>query len=169
MTLWQRLFHRKRLERQLESEIEFHLQQQVRDYMASGMTEQEARRRARLAFGGVDHIKEDCREVRAFSVLETTLQDAFYALRITRKSWVFSTLVVLSLALVIGANTAIFTLIDAVMWRTLPVKDPETLLLAGFTQVRPPEYGLRIAQPVLLPGPSRSLGHSCRLICPVQR
>ena len=139
-------WRRRRFERQLDAELQFHLDQQIRDYMASGMTEQEARRKARLAFGGVDHIKQDCREVRVFSVLETTLQDSFYALRIMRKNWMFSAVVVLSLALGIGANTAIFTLIDAVMWRTLPVKDPATLLLAGFTQGGPPEYGFTYKQ-----------------------
>jgi hypothetical protein len=128
MTLWRRLFQRRRLEHQLDSELQFHLEQQVRDYVETGMSESEARRKAGMNFGGIESIKEDCREVRAISFIEVTAQDIRYAARSMRKSPLFSLVVVLSLALGIGANTAIFSLIDAVTWRMLPVKDPENSL-----------------------------------------
>jgi putative ABC transport system permease protein len=146
MTLWRRLFQRRRLEHQLDSELQFHLEQQVRDYIKTGMSESEARRKAGVLFGGVETIKEDCREVRSISFVETTAQDIRYATRSLRKSPPFSIVVMLSLALGIGANTAIFSLIDAVMWRMLPVKDPESLLYVGRTEDGIPQTGFTYRQ-----------------------
>lgn len=146
MNWWRRLFNRDRSERQLNAELQFHLEEQVRDYVQAGMSESEARRKARLAFGAVDGIREDCREAQSLFLMESTLQDLRYSVRGMRKSWVFTSVVVVSLALGIGANTAIFTLIDAVMWRMLPVRDPDTLLVAGYTQGSPPEYGFTYKQ-----------------------
>jgi predicted permease len=80
-------------------------------------------------------------QARAFAALETTLFDLRNSVRVMRKSWVFSAVVVLSLGLGIGANTAIFTLIDTVMWRMLPVKDPQNLLLVGRTVNGNPQTG----------------------------
>jgi predicted permease len=146
MTLWRRLFQRRKLEHQLDRELQFHLEQQVRDYVQSGMSEADARRKAVIGFGGLETIKEDCREIRTISFLETTVQDVRYAARSLRRGLVFSTVVVLSLALGIGANTAIFSLIDAVMWRMLPVKDPENLLYVGRTEDGVPQTGFTYRQ-----------------------
>ena len=81
-------------------------------------------------------MKEEARQARGQRLVESVARDVAYALRVLRKSPGFTTAVVFSLALGIGANTAIFTLMDAVMWRMLPVKDPEGLLVAGRQQRR---------------------------------
>jgi predicted permease len=146
MTLWRRLFGRRRLEQQLDKELQLHLDRQVRDNIAAGMSEDEACRKASLAFGGMDGVKEECRDVRTSSLIDSTAQDFRYAMRLIRKNWAFSFVVVLSLALGIGANIAIFTLIDAVMWRMLPVKDPQNLLVAGRTENEVPARGFTYAQ-----------------------
>jgi hypothetical protein len=70
---------RRRLERQLDAELQFHLEQQVRDYVAAGLTDEEARRKARLLFGGLDQVREECREVRGIALFETVLQDLRFA------------------------------------------------------------------------------------------
>jgi predicted permease len=146
MTLWRRLFRRRKLEQQLDRELAFHFEQQVRDNVKAGMSEDAARREARLTFGPVDEAKEECRDVQRIPLLESTLQDVCYAVRAMRRTWLFSAVVVLSLGLGIGANTAIFTLIDAVMWRMLPVKNPETLLAVGRTENGNPAGGYTYQQ-----------------------
>src|SRR5262245_44672133 len=110
MTLWRRLFQRRKLERQLDSELRFHFEQQVRDYINTGMSESEARRKAGVNFGGIEAIKEECREVRRISLLEDVAQDVRFATRSMLRSPLFSVVVVLSLALGIGANSAMFSL-----------------------------------------------------------
>ena len=95
------------------------------------MTREEATRRARLEFGGHEQLKEEIRDARGVNLIETLFQDIRYGLRILGRTPVISCVAVLSLALGIGANTAIFSLIDTVMLRMLPVQKPEEL-----TQVR---------------------------------
>jgi hypothetical protein len=87
----------------------------------------EARRRTRQAMGGLEQVKEECRDARGVTMFESTLRDLQYGARQLRKSPAFAAVVVASLALGIGANTAIFTLIDSVLLRSLPVDDPERL------------------------------------------
>jgi predicted permease len=122
------LFRRKRAEARLDAEILFHIETQIRDHIAAGMTPEEARRRARLAFGGPEQIKEECRDARGVRWLEDLLHDLRYASRTLRRSPAFTAVAILSLALGIGANTAIFSLIDAVMLRMLPVEEPARLV-----------------------------------------
>lgn len=123
-----RLFNRNRAEQQLDAELQFHLEQQVQDLVDSGMSEQEARRKARLTFGGLDHIREECRDTRSTALIAALIQDVRYAFRTFAKSRAFTVTAVLSIALGIGANTAIFTLMDALFWRWLPVRDPQDLV-----------------------------------------
>src|SRR5215831_2314393 len=110
----------------VDRELRYHFDRLVREYIATGMDPDEAQRRTRLEFGGVEQIKEECRDVRG-RWLEDFGKDLRYSVRTLRRSP--GLVAVVSLALGIGANTAIFSLINAVMLRTLPVKEPERLVM----------------------------------------
>lgn len=129
MNWFRRVFQKKRQEAQLQKELQEHLERQVADYMRFGLREAEARRKARLTFGGVEQVKEECRDARGTVWLESTLQDLHLAFRSLRKSPGFTFTALCTLALGIGANTAIFQLLDAVRLRSLPVPDPQSLAL----------------------------------------
>jgi predicted permease len=131
MSWLQRLFARKQLERDLDKELRFHFETQVAEKVQAGIPATEARRLTRLEFGGIDQVKEDCRESRGTLGVESILQDLRYALRQLRKSPAFALIAIVSLALGIGANTAIFTLLNAIMLRPLPVQNPGELVLFG--------------------------------------
>jgi predicted permease len=127
MGLLSRLFHRRNQDTQLDSELRFHVEQQTADNIAAGMNPDEARRCALAQFGGLEYVKEECREARGTHFIDTLLQDVRFAFRILRKTPLITAIALLSLALGIGANTAVFSLIDAVVLRMLPVEAPEQL------------------------------------------
>ena len=131
MTWLRRLFSRKQLERDLDKELRFHFESQVADKVRSGIPEPEARRLTRLEFGGIDQIKEDCRERRGTMGFESLVQDLRYGLRQLRNSPGFTLTAVITLALGMGATTAIFTLVQGVLERSLPVADPSALYRIG--------------------------------------
>jgi predicted permease len=131
MSWLHRLFARKRMEIDLDKELRFHFESQVADKVRSGIPESEARRLTRLEFGGIEQIKEDCRGSLGTLWLESLVQDVRYGIRQLRNSPGFSLIAIVSLALGIGANTAIFTLLNAILLRPLPVQKPGELLLFG--------------------------------------
>src|SRR5262245_37360477 len=122
------LFFRKRAEMDLKDELEFHLEMQARKNLRSGIDEQGAKRQALAKFGGVDRFSEECRDQRGVNLIESAIQDVRYALRQFRRSRVFTTVAVLSLGLGIGANTALFTVIDTLYFRKVPVRQAEDLV-----------------------------------------
>jgi predicted permease len=111
----------------MSEEMRFHLASRVDDLVASGMPRVEATRRARLEFGAIEAVKEECRQARGLRVLDELRQDLRYAVVSLRRSPAFAGAAVLSLALGIGANTAIFSLIDGLLLRSLPVDRPDRL------------------------------------------
>jgi ABC-type antimicrobial peptide transport system permease subunit len=128
MTWWRRLWLRKKMEEELEKELRFHLDQHTADLIAQGLDPEEARRLARLALGGPEQVKEQCRDARGIRWLEDLLQDLRYGMRMLLKSPAFTLAAILSLAIGIGANTAIFSVINAVLWRPLPYPHSERLM-----------------------------------------
>lgn len=131
MTWLSRLLRRNRVEAQLDAELRDHLERQAADYVGAGMSTPEARRRAALELGGLEQVKELCRDARGTRWIEDLVQDLRYGARLCAKGPSFTIVATLTLALGIGANTAIFTLIHAVMLRPLPVRAPEELVAVG--------------------------------------
>jgi predicted permease len=128
--VWHRmraLFRRNAVERELDEEVRFHVEQLVEQYVESGLPREEARRRARLEFGGIEQAKEQCRDARGVNLIEGLIQDLGYGLRMLRKNPGFTTVAVVTLALGIAVNTAIFTAFDALVLRPWQVKDPDRL------------------------------------------
>jgi predicted permease len=124
MNLWRRRFRKNNREHDLDIELRSHVDQQVQDYRKAGLSEPEARRRARLDFGALDEIKEECRDARPTHWIETVWKDALYGIRVLKASPAFTITAVLSLALGIGVNTAVFTLLHVALWKALPVRHP---------------------------------------------
>jgi predicted permease len=123
------LFAENQQDHELKEELRTHLEMLVEEKRRQGMSEDEARRAAGLHFGSIAQTEEAYREGRGLNFVHTVLQDLRYALRMLRRTPGFTAVIVVSLGLGIGANTAIFSAIDAVMLRTLPVEDPERLVM----------------------------------------
>jgi putative ABC transport system permease protein len=123
------LLRKEQVEEEMDAEMRFHLLMLTRENIARGMTPERASREARRRFGRLEHIKDAAREIKGGGMLETLLQDARYGARILVKSPVFAAVAVLTLAVGVGANTAIFSVVNAVLLKSLPYHNSGRLVL----------------------------------------
>ena len=130
MNWLRRSFHKSRAESELDKELRFHIEQQIANNVAAGMSPEEARRHAQLEFGGIDRVKEDVRDTRWEFHLENLFRDLQYALRSLRKDRRFALIAIFAIALGIGPSTAIFSVVNTALLRPLPYRDPSRLVWA---------------------------------------
>jgi predicted permease len=136
MTWWGRVRRRERLDEDLDKELRFHVEQYTDDLVANGHSQQQARREARLALGGPEQLKEDCRDARGTRWLEDLWHDFRYAVRALAQRPGFAAVALLTLALGTGANTVMFTLINSVLLKPLAYPDSERLVTIGAATVK---------------------------------
>src|SRR5438876_9197090 len=140
MKMWTRIrswaramLRRARMESEMDAELRFHIEAFAKDLVRSGMPREEALRRARIEFGGIERAKEECRDARGVNFINSLIQDLRFGLRTLWKSPGFTAVAILTLALEIGATTAIFSLLNAVVLRLLPVPNPQQLVQFTYT------------------------------------
>lgn len=152
MTMWSRVrswlqtvVRRSRMEQEMDAELRLHIEMFVEDLMRSGVPREDALRRARIEFGGIERAKEECREARGMSFLDSLVQDLRFGLRMLGKNLGFTVMAVLALALGIGVNTTVFTAFDALTLRPRAVKDPDRLV--GVYRTKEGESGHALSYP----------------------
>src|SRR6266436_2618311 len=148
MSWWKSLLPKRASDAQMNSELRFHIDELTDENIAAGMPPDEARRRAILEFGGQEKIKEEVRDVYRIRLLDATVANLKSAFRFIRKSPTFSATVILPLALAIGANSAVFSAIDAILLKPLPFPDADQLM-------RVDQYNPKTSSPLHLVAPVR--------------
>jgi putative ABC transport system permease protein len=149
--LWYRIravFRRTSVERELDDELRFHMERQIQKYVQAGFTPEEAARRVRLEFGGLDQVKEQCRDARGVGLWEEAGRNLRDACRTLVKRPGFAVVVILTLALGIGANSAVFSAINAILLRPLPFPEADQLMLLQ-------QYEPKTANPATFVAPPR--------------
>ncbi len=148
MSWWKSLFPKRASDAQMNTELRFHIDELTEENIAAGMSPEEARRRAILEFGGHEQVKEELRDVYRIRLLDATLANVRSAFRFIRKSPTFSITVILTLALAIGANSAVFSAIDAIILKPLPFPDADQLTLVE-------QHSVKGAAPLTRVAPTR--------------
>ncbi len=134
---------RAHLESELDRELSFHLDQLTQENLARGMSSADARDAARRSLGGMTQIQEECRDMRRTNYIETLWNDLRYAIRTLGRTPGFTAIIVLTLALSIGANSAIFSVIQGVLLRPLPFAQPDRLMRVYFNGDTQPKFPLK--------------------------
>ena len=158
MNWWSRLFGLRRMEEQLEKELRFHLDHRISDLIARGYTPDEARRQARLALGGLEQVKEECRDARGTRWLEDVAKDTRHSFRTFRQKPGFAAIAVLILALGIGATTVMFAVVNGVLLKPLAFPGSDRLVTVhGYTEQLGDFWGMSNPDLDDLRGKSRTL------------
>ena len=140
-------FCRSKLERRLQDELQLHIDLLTQENIRLGMAHDEAQRQARIAVGGFEQTREVVRDARGFGVFEDIGRDFRYGVRSLRRSPAFTVAAIITLALGIGANTAIFTVVNAVLLRPLPFRNADRLITIWEKNLGPEWAGIRALQP----------------------
>jgi MacB-like periplasmic core domain len=127
-SFWRALGRRSSFEREMDEELQSHMENRIEHYLRGGLPRKEAVRRARIEFGSVQAYKDQCREARGIHLIDDLRMDLRFAIRGLRKNWLLSGAVILTLTLGIGINTGVFTLINAIVFRPRVDHDPDSFL-----------------------------------------